>query len=66
MHSPPPLLVSVHATQLIFPDTDGTFRRLTWQFWILQALIVAHVLLIAYTDPPPETNSVLVQTLIVR
>jgi hypothetical protein len=37
--------------QSIYPNAEIVVRRLKWQFWIMNFLVLAHIVLIAYTDP---------------
>mmetsp|Transcript_23100 Transcript_23100/g.50702 ORF Transcript_23100/g.50702 Transcript_23100/m.50702 type:complete len:218 (-) Transcript_23100:489-1142(-) len=43
---------------LFYPDPKLLFTRLKWQFWIVQFLILAHVMIIGYTDPLDNTSKI--------
>ena len=50
--------------QLVYPNYEALFTRLKWQYWAFQFLILAHILVVAYTDPLDNT-SLTIQVLVV-
>lgn len=49
----------------MFPDSKKLFRRMRYQFWAVVVLIVAHILVMAYTDPL-FTSTPLTQVIVFR
>lgn len=59
MHVKPGLLIS----QALYPESDRLSFKLKLQFWVLNFLVLAHILVIAYTDPL-KGGSVMIQALV--
>lgn len=42
--------------QSVYPHAEAIVARLKWQFWVINFLIVAHIIITAYTDPLDDVS----------
>lgn len=56
---------TVSDLQLLYPNSHKLFKKLKWEFWVVNFLILAHVIIVGYTDPLDYDSNV-VQIMMVR
>lgn len=51
--------------QMLYPKKETLLKKLKWEFWAVNTLIIAHIVVTAYTDPLLRADKV-VKILMVR